>query len=1154
MARFSLSPPVSSSVRRRRQQQQQQQRPSTSSSSSTAAAPQWKWTFPPQDRYYRSQTSTSSSTTSSSSSEEEEEEEEDGEEEEDDEDVEEEEPPHPLGFESSSSSSSYGRTRFGLSPGASRRGGHVPPSAEEDDRAWDALIRIDDNRRPSSSVALPVRSYNLDLRGTRVPSGALLLHAAATTSSRLRRRGGRAGVEGEGKEDDDDDDDDADVEGMRSGMDRIAGLVAAARLVRDEDEDDYDVLRISPPRSTSRLLQLASACEDMHSGVSREMRDLERESTSRYRESCRGLLLLLRAEDELAASARTRIDERRRLVEEEGEKLRLERDAREGAMRATREEEGRVAAERAAIEEARAEGGRRREARRLEAMAGAARAVEEEAARADGHVDRAIELATRVDDMRSGLRAFDESSAAGRRRLQFKKVVNGRVNTLSHDSGKVRNVADAVIDAIARAARDDDDYESTRTTTAGGSDPALALGRRYLLDLLCSNLIVRAQADGFNGTRGDGFPLAATFASVSVRCAEICPLLEGHLYRVCPTAVPALSLVRGDRGGGNGNNNNDGEYLMESLGMIRDKNGEFESFDKFLHRTEGLISVMANIMSSLPSNHTLLGGHAGAITWLRRFMDLLPPAPTSPLPLITAPVLVAFLTGAGHMLANRYPEEFASLLDNVKKSVDRRLDVSPVGVPSATRLRKVLDDVGFEGLRKDLPNGAVADLYDDGKGERSDADAGAGSGMSSSTAFGKTHMHPSSAFGETTFGGSAGGGADATNNPFSPSEWGGSTTEFSSTASTATVSNTSSSLGTLSSPFASDVGSGVGGSGFGPSTAAAPSPSPFGGGQSSWFGTTVAASTPAPGLAPATMPSSFGGFDQSSGFGMVAAAPAPSAGFAPATMPSPFGGVGQSSGFGMVAAAAAPSTGFASATAPSPFGVAPSPFGGGGGQSPGFGFASAATSSSFGVSTAPAPSPFSAAPAPAAAGFGSSTFASTAGQQTSPFGAGGFGGNPSSFPAPSPFGNNSSWQGIGNNTAGQGDKKQLCKFFASGSCNKGDRCNFSHEINSVGQGQSSGGSKPGGGNGKAPCKFFASGQCRSGSACRFSHEQTGGGGAPSFGSGTAFGGGGFGQASNPSPFSGGGSSGGGVFGTSQFGTAGVSNTSRSSNPFGGPRR
>lgn len=94
---------------------------------------------------------------------------------------------------------------------------------------------------------------------------------------------------------------------------------------------------------------------------------------------------------------------------------------------------------------------------------------------------------------------------------------------------------------------------------------------------------------------------------------------------------------------------------------------------------QGLISIMANIMSFLPSDHTLLGGHKGALTWLERFLDLLPPPPTQPLPLLTAPVLVAFLTGAGHMLANKFSTQFQSMFTTIEREVMDRLDVGSKG-------------------------------------------------------------------------------------------------------------------------------------------------------------------------------------------------------------------------------------------------------------------------------------------------------------------------------------------------------------------------------------------------------------------------------------------------------------------------------------------
>ena len=381
-------------------------------------------------------------------------------------------------------------------------------------------------------------------------------------------------------------------------MDRIARLVAAAGLVARRDDDDDDDYRNDDrrhdestttttlttatshrPRSASRLLELASACEIMESNVSCEMSALMDASRSNHDEACRGFLLLLHADDELANAARRRIDDRRRHIEDIEERDRLLGIERDEARRVEMEEKMRLTAEREYDELARLEGIRKREERRKLAEEDAIKEAEEMEAKSTEHVHRAIDLASRVDDVRSTLRAFETSTLVGRRRLQFKKVVNGKINTLAHDAGKVMEVSSTIVHAIEDATRDDDD-----AARSGANDEASTMGRRYLLDLLCSNLIVRVQADGFNGTRGDGYPLASTFARVSVRCPEIRPLLEGHLYRVCPTAVPALSLaVARDR---NGDGTNDGEDLMESLGMIRDRDGKFESFDKFLHRTE----------------------------------------------------------------------------------------------------------------------------------------------------------------------------------------------------------------------------------------------------------------------------------------------------------------------------------------------------------------------------------------------------------------------------------------------------------------------------------------------------------------------------------------------------------------------------------------
>jgi hypothetical protein len=77
--------------------------------------------------------------------------------------------------------------------------------------------------------------------------------------------------------------------------------------------------------------------------------------------------------------------------------------------------------------------------------------------------------------------------------------------------------------------------------------------------------------------RGDGFPLANMCALVSVDNKDLIPVLAAHIYTVCPTAIPTLPTPSSDASE---------EELMQSLGMLKGKNGEFETFERFLARTE----------------------------------------------------------------------------------------------------------------------------------------------------------------------------------------------------------------------------------------------------------------------------------------------------------------------------------------------------------------------------------------------------------------------------------------------------------------------------------------------------------------------------------------------------------------------------------------
>jgi len=58
---------------------------------------------------------------------------------------------------------------------------------------------------------------------------------------------------------------------------------------------------------------------------------------------------------------------------------------------------------------------------------------------------------------------------------------------------------------------------------------------------------------------------------------DLAPVMAAHIYTVCPTAIPTVPTLI---------DNASEDEVMSGLGMIKDKNGQFETFEKFLTRTE----------------------------------------------------------------------------------------------------------------------------------------------------------------------------------------------------------------------------------------------------------------------------------------------------------------------------------------------------------------------------------------------------------------------------------------------------------------------------------------------------------------------------------------------------------------------------------------
>jgi GLE1-like protein len=238
------------------------------------------------------------------------------------------------------------------------------------------------------------------------------------------------------------------------------------------------------------------------------------------------------------------------------------------------------------------------------------------------YITRAAKLRSQLIDLERNVLEYDNATdpVIKQKRLQFKKLVNGKVNTLAENVVKIREVAQEVITAITNAKSEDAQYKASAST----NNKVHAIGKRYLVNLLSSKVIVRIQAEGFNGyvlnifmffyvgdllewynvsismpffrfsisniiyilclysQRGDGFPLAHMLSIVAANVKDIIPVLTAHIYTVCPTAIPTLPSTTSS---GNNNNSDEDDFMIQ-LGMIRQKDGNFESFERFLSRTE----------------------------------------------------------------------------------------------------------------------------------------------------------------------------------------------------------------------------------------------------------------------------------------------------------------------------------------------------------------------------------------------------------------------------------------------------------------------------------------------------------------------------------------------------------------------------------------
>jgi len=558
------------------------------------------------------------------------------------EEEEEEDYPHPIGFGS--------RTRYALN---------------DDD--WSL-----DEEEKAQLVAL--QSLNLEIQSYRHAASNSMEHKRILQECLVRRMQER-------------DNEDGVNNNNNNEMECIAELV---RFSEDDDvwregekfRKEFISTQISYVNQQSAWTE---ATERRNKEIDLEIQRERERSEQERREDLEELRLLVLQDADRAKSISEKHIQAQRTLEKEDADARQAK-AEEEKRRAKEEE---IAKEKELQQKLEKEKQQRAEAER-------AAAILEQEAKETEHVIRGEKLVLELDSIRAKIAPFEKSKVVSKRRLQIKKIVRGKLNTLSNDAQKVLEVVREIISAIL-VAKDEDEQARRENASA----PESSQGFMYFLDLLASNVIIRSSAETFNSANGEGLPLANAIALIAAEVKELSPLIMAHVYKVCPAAIPRAPSAGTDTSE---------DELMDSLGMIKDKSGEYETFDRFLNRTEGLISVSAAMMCSV-GDHDIMGGKDGALKWLQNFMKTLPEEIT--LAVTTAPVLTSFLTAAGHMLANQFTQQFSSILTSIESDIFLRLDQTTIGAPAATRLKKVLKE-GINGFKANAPKGFIAELYNNG--------------------------------------------------------------------------------------------------------------------------------------------------------------------------------------------------------------------------------------------------------------------------------------------------------------------------------------------------------------------------------------------------------------------------------------------------------
>jgi hypothetical protein len=364
----------------------------------------------------------------------------------DDEEVEEE---HPLGFDS------WGRSRFSLQK-------RPVETLEQYKERWGYLYPRDDNvdlfESPRPRAYPPIHHHH---NYKTAPTSALIRYTVTEHTNK-----------------------------PNNDMERITQLLHAASLAADAEAARL----FSPPKQASIESYGQRNTRRIQAEVDEERRRVERDQ----KDAISSLMMLIREDEARAESARKAMMEKEaaRLEKEEKERQADELRRQIDEQRRQAEEEKRQEREKNAAEEQ--ERTRIKQEKDEQKQAERMKVLEAERKERD-FKGRAEKLVGQLQQVRASVAPFETSVATKQRRMRMKRTGGGKLNTLSEDEGKIRSVAAEVGAEIAMSQEEDDNFK--RQVQAGDKSipPEQCRGKRYFIDLLCSKVVVRIQAESFYG-------------------------------------------------------------------------------------------------------------------------------------------------------------------------------------------------------------------------------------------------------------------------------------------------------------------------------------------------------------------------------------------------------------------------------------------------------------------------------------------------------------------------------------------------------------------------------------------------------------------------------------------------------------------------------